>query len=70
MLKEYSNITRKVATDMRTQLLDLRERFMAHLRKNNTENKDRGILTTDSVHLNAAGNRFVADCMLDALGVR
>ena len=47
----------------------LRERFLRHLSIHNPENKSRGILTGDSVHLNPAGNRFVADQMLDALGV-
>jgi lysophospholipase L1-like esterase len=31
--------------------------------KNNAENKDRGILTIDKVHLNAKGNQLVADEM-------
>jgi len=31
--------------------------------RNNKENKDRGILTTDRVHLNTAGNLLVADEM-------
>ena len=32
------------------------------------EKKERGVLTTDGVHLNEAGNRFVAGLMLKALG--
>lgn len=68
MLEEYSAISRKVAKKTDSQLLDLRKRFVAHLKKHNADGKEKGVLTTDGVHLNAAGNQFVADCMLDALG--
>ena len=34
---------------------------------NNKGNKEAGILTTDGVHLNDAGNEFVADEMMKAL---
>jgi lysophospholipase L1-like esterase len=69
MLNEYSEISRKVARDTRSQLLDLRRQFLAYLKKNNAKNVEKDLLTTDGVHLNAAGNRFVADRMLEALGV-
>ena len=36
--------------------------------KNNVANQDAGVLTSDRVHLNVAGNRFVADVMLKSLG--
>jgi hypothetical protein len=49
------------------QLLDLRRRFMEHLRANNPANAANGVLTTDGAHLNAAGNRFLADIMVHAL---
>ncbi len=68
MLDEYSAISRTVARDTGTQLLDLRALFLDYLRANNTDNKDRGVLTGDAVHLNKAGNRFVADKMLLAMG--
>ncbi len=52
-----------------SQLVDLRQAFIDHLKASNPENKDRGILTGDSVHLNPAGNRLVADEMLKAIGI-
>ena len=61
MLEEYAEISRKVAKDTGTTLCDLRVAFIEHLKKNNPDNKDRGILTGDGVHLNPAGNKFVAD---------
>jgi lysophospholipase L1-like esterase len=67
-LDEYSEISRKVAKDTRSQLCDLRKDFLDHLKKDNTANKAQGVLTGDRVHLNAAGNRFVAELMLKALG--
>lgn len=69
MLDEYCDISRKVATDTKSQLVDLRKAFLDHLKKNNPQNAEKGILTPDRVHLNLAGNRLVADQMLAALGV-
>jgi hypothetical protein len=73
MLESYSDITRTVAADMKTGLLDLRKACGQHLDGfhgdvKGTFTDDKGVLTSDSVHLNAAGNRFVADRMLEALG--
>jgi lysophospholipase L1-like esterase len=69
MLEEYSAISRKVAKATGSQLLDLRKQFIDHLKSSNADGKDRGILTSDTVHLNKAGNEFVAARMLEALGV-
>ncbi len=69
MLDEYSDISRKVARETSSQLLDLRQMFLAHLKQHNQQQNAKGILTSDTVHLNAAGNEFVATCMLKGLGV-
>ncbi len=69
MLEHYSATTRKVAVDTNSQLYDLRRRFITYLRDHNPENIEKNVLTTDGVHLNGPGNQFVADCMLEALGV-
>ncbi len=69
MLDEYSGITRKVAADMKTGLVDLRKAFVDHLAKANPDGKEKGTLTSDGVHLNPDGDRFVADRMLEGLGV-
>jgi lysophospholipase L1-like esterase len=60
-MNEYSNIIRRIASKNSLQLVDLRKAFLEYNLKNNPENKDRGILTADRVHLNAAGNQLVAD---------
>ena len=67
-LDEYSDVSRKVAKDTKSQLCDLRQAFTDNLKKNNADNKASGILTSDRVHLNEAGNRFVAEVMLKSLG--
>jgi len=67
MLEEYSAISRKVAADTGVTLCDLRRAFLDHLKKQNPENKERGILTGDGVHLNAAGNKFVAAQAAEAI---
>lgn len=62
-LNHYSNIIRGIAKKNNLQLVDLRKIFLEYNLEKNTENKDRGILTTDRVHLNAAGNQLVAEEM-------
>ncbi len=69
MLAEYSAISRSVAAETGTQMLDLRPHFKDHHNAHTEKNQPKGILTGDTVHLNRAGNRFVADRMLEALGV-
>lgn len=68
MLEQYSEISRKTAASNHVQLLDLRKAFVTHLKSANPDGKAKGILTSDGVHLNAAGNQFVARHMLAALG--
>ena len=62
-MNEYSNIIRRIATKNSLPIVDLRKAFLDYNLKNNSDNKDRGILTTDRVHLNAKGNQLVADEM-------
>ena len=67
MLDEYASISRKVARSMNIPLCDLRAAFLNVLREHNPHNLDRGILTTDQVHLNDAGNQLVEREILTAL---
>jgi lysophospholipase L1-like esterase len=67
-LDEYSAVSRKVARDKKVPLCDLRKAFVGHLAKHNKDNKERGVLTRDRVHLNDAGNKLVARTILDCLG--
>jgi lysophospholipase L1-like esterase len=66
-LNLYSNIIRKIAQTNNCKLVDLRKEFIDYNLKNNPENKESGILTTDRVHLNEKGNMFVAQKMMDVL---
>lgn len=66
-LNLYANIIRKLAKQYNCGLADLRKEFLAYNIKNNAANKESGILTTDRVHLNETGNRFVAEKMMAAL---
>ena len=63
----YSSIIRKIAARHNAGLIDLRKTFLDYNLKNNAANKESGILTTDRVHLNAAGNNLVAEKMMEAL---
>jgi lysophospholipase L1-like esterase len=68
-LEAYSEISRKVAADTGSQLLDLRTAFIAYLKEHNPDHAEKGILTTDGVHLNDEGNRVLSRLVLDALNV-
>ena len=63
-LMEYAEISRAVAEMTNARLCDLRAAFEEYLLAHNEDKVEQGVLTTDGVHLNAVGNRFVADFML------
>lgn len=63
-LDQYADISRKVAMETGVQLCDLRKAFADYLAKHNAGDKESGVLTTDRVHLNDAGNKLVADTIL------
>ena len=64
---QYSKIIRALATKNNLNIVDLNTIFHEFSLKNNPENKDKGILTTDRVHLNEAGNQLVAEEMYKAI---
>jgi lysophospholipase L1-like esterase len=66
-LDEYAEISRKVAKETGMPLCDLRKAFQDYLTKNNAEDKDKGVLTSDRVHLNDAGNKLVAETILSVI---
>ena len=66
-MNSYSNIVRGLAMKNKLLLVDLRKIFIDYNLKNNPENKDRGILTIDRVHLNGQGNQVVAIAMWRAI---
>ncbi len=66
-LNKYSNIIRGIAQSKNCGLIDLRKDFLNFNLKNNPDNKESGILTTDRVHLNPAGNKYVAEKMMEVL---
>jgi len=69
MLDEYADISRAIADETNFELLDLRSRFMNYLKTENQHNAKSGILTTDGVHLNRQGNKFVSELVLKILHV-
>ena len=66
-LNEYSRIIRNIAGKNSLPVVDLRKLFLDYNLKNNTDNRDKTVLTTDGVHLNAKGNQLVADEMWKVL---
>lgn len=66
-LNKYASIIRSIAKNNNCPLIDLRKLFLDYNLANNKDNKESGILTTDRVHLNEAGNTAVAEAMYKAL---
>jgi len=66
-LDAYAAISRRVAAATGSTLCDLRKYFFVRLAAANTDDKEKGILTVDGVHLNPDGNAFVAGEILKHL---
>lgn len=66
-LNQYAQMIRDLAKQYKCGLCDLRSAFLTYNAENNPENKSKGILTTDGVHLNDAGNEMVAKLMLEKI---
>ena len=66
-LNRYSSLIRSIAEKNKLPLVDLRKSFLDYNLKNNPENKESGILTSDRVHLNEKGNELVATEMWKAI---
>jgi len=62
-LNECSDSIRAIAKRFKCPLIDLRKKFVKYNEKHNEANADKGILTSDGVHLNKVGNLFVAEKM-------
>lgn len=63
-LDRYAGAIRDLAAKNNLPLCDLRSIFKAYDAENNPEDKDRGILTSDGVHLNEKGNHTLAEKLL------
>ncbi len=63
-LDRFSEIIRNLAMEKNIPLCDLRKAFCEYSTKNNPENRESGILTTDGVHLNEKGNKLVAEILI------
>ena len=66
-LNKYSNIIRKIAHDQQLTLVDMRAELEDFEKSHNTDNLEKGLLTVDGVHLNLAGNQFVARLMAEGI---
>jgi lysophospholipase L1-like esterase len=66
-LNLYSQWLRTFCVNRQLPLVDLRNIFIRYNLENNPQNKESGILTTDRVHLNAAGNLLVATSLWKAV---
>jgi lysophospholipase L1-like esterase len=69
-INQYAQMIRDLAAQYNCGLCDLRTAFMQYNAEHNPDYHDRGVLTTDGVHLNADGNRLVARLMLEQISGR
>lgn len=63
-LDRFAGAIRELAAKNKLPIADLRKIFTGYEHVNNPENVEKGILTTDGVHLNDKGNRTLADTLL------
>ena len=63
-LNKYAAGIRELAAKNNLPVCDLRKIFTDYEAANNTEDKEKGVLTVDRVHLNETGNKLVADQLL------
>jgi lysophospholipase L1-like esterase len=66
-LDKFSEAIRQLALKNKLPLVDLRNQFVTYDLANNPEDAEKGVLTTDGVHLNPKGNQAVADALLPLL---
>ncbi len=66
-LNKYSNIIKSIGKDANLPVCDLRTLFENYEQEHNTTDVDRGVLTIDGVHLNDAGNKLVAETILEKI---
>ncbi len=67
MLDKFGQIAEAVAAAQSVSFCNLRKAFTDYLVTYNITDATQGILTTDGVHLNAAGNQLVANCISRSL---
>ncbi len=67
-LEQYCALSREAAQAAGAETVDLRARMVAALKQRNPDQKDKGVLTYDGLHLNFAGNCVVAAELLRKLG--
>ncbi|HLW10113.1 MAG TPA: SGNH/GDSL hydrolase family protein [Fermentimonas sp.] len=66
-LDKFGGAVRELAAKNALPLCDLRTLFINYEKEHNTKNLEKGVLTSDGVHLNKLGNKLVADSLLPFL---
>ena len=69
-LDSYSSVILSLSATLNCLLVNLRMAFKKYLDKNNPDDAEYGVLTTDGVHLNNRGNELVAAEMLKVVIAR
>ncbi len=68
-LNKYCDVIRKLSSTYNCKLVDLRKMTQDYETANNVEDKEKGLLTVDKVHLTDTGNQLLADALMKELGM-
>lgn len=60
-LNKYAEIIRAIAKNKNVELIDLHKSILDYINTHNPEDKSKDILTSDGVHMNNEGNKFLAE---------
>lgn len=60
-LNKYAEIIRSIAKNKKVELIDLHKTMIDYIYTHNPEDKSKDILTSDGVHMNDEGNKFLAE---------
>ena len=66
-MNEFTGVCQRICEDTGAKFCNLRAAAQAYLKDHNKENAEKGILTSDGVHLTADGNRLVAEKAAQAI---
>lgn len=68
-LNKYCDVIRRLAVTYNCALIDFRKMMEVYETANNNDDKEKGLLTIDKVHLTDTGNKMLAGALLKELGM-
>lgn len=66
-LDEYATMTKNIAKQTHSRVVDLRKLFISYIKRHNVNNQSMGLLTRDAVHFNEEGNKLLARALMKVI---